>query len=70
MKKEVDELSQNIIPVSVEIADRWGRLMSANKLPPSDLMLAATAIEHGLTVITRNTADFEGSGASFHNPWK
>jgi len=45
-------------------------LMARTQLPPQDLLLAATALEHGLTVITRNVADFEGSGARFHNPWK
>lgn len=59
-----------ILPISVEIADRWGRLVSSTQLPPQDLMLAATAIEYDLTVITRNTADFKGSGARIHNPWK
>lgn len=59
-----------ILPVSLEIADRWGRLMSATQLPSQDLLLAATALEHDLTVVTRNTADFEGSGARIHNPWK
>ncbi len=59
-----------ILPISVEIADRWGRLMSATQLPSQDLLLAATALQHELTVITRNTADFEGSGARIHNPWK
>lgn len=64
------EFSQNILPVNVEIANRWGRLVSTAKLPSVDLLLAATALEHDLTVITRNTSDFEGSGARFHNPWK
>jgi predicted nucleic acid-binding protein len=59
-----------ILPISLAIADRWGRLLSSNQLPPQDLMLAATAIEHDLTVITRNTVDYEGSGARIHNPWK
>ena len=66
----VTEFSENILTVNVEIADRWGRLVSTAKLPSVDLLLAATALEHDLTVITRNTADFEGSGARFHNPWK
>ena len=59
-----------ILPVSVEIADRWGRLLSATQLSSQNLLLAATALEHGLTVVTRNVGDFEGSGARFHNPWK
>ena len=60
----------SILPVTVKIADCWGRLMSTTQLPAQDLLLAATALEHNLTVITRNTDDFEGSGARFHNPWK
>lgn len=59
-----------ILPISLDIADRWGRLMSATQLPSQDLLLAATALQHDLTVITRNTADFEGSGARIQNPWK
>ncbi len=64
------DFAENILPVSVEIADRWGQLLSTTQLPVQDLLLAATALEHNLTVITRNTVDFEGSGARFHNPWK
>ena len=60
----------NILPISIEIADRWGCLLSRTQLPPQDLLLAATALEYGLTVVTRNVSDFEGSGARFHNPWK
>lgn len=64
------EFETNVLPVTVEIADRWGRFVSTTQLPPQDLLLAATALEHDLTVITRNTAHFEGSGARIHNPWK
>jgi predicted nucleic acid-binding protein len=64
------DFAENILPVNVDIADRWGRLLSTTQLPVQDLLLAATALEHDLTVITRNTVDFEGSGARFHNPWK
>jgi len=65
-----EDFSESILPVSMEIADRWGRLMATSQLPPSDMLLAATALEYDLTVITRNTADFEGSGVRIHNPWK
>jgi predicted nucleic acid-binding protein len=64
------EYAANILPITTDIADRWGCLLSRTQLPPQDWMLAATALEHGLTVITRNVADFEGSGARFYNPWK
>jgi toxin FitB len=62
--------SNNILAVTVDIADRWGRLISQTRLPPQDLLLAATALEHDLTVITRNVADFESSEARVYNPWK
>ena len=62
--------SNNFLGVTVEIADRWGRLISQTRLPPQDLLLAATALEHDLTVITRNVMDFESSGARVYNPWK
>lgn len=64
------EFADCILPVNTAIADRWGRLLSTTQLPAQDLLLAATALEYGLTVITRNIADFEGSGARIHNPWK
>ncbi|MFT3991877.1 MAG: type II toxin-antitoxin system VapC family toxin [Luteolibacter sp.] len=64
------DFAESILPVTVQIADRWGRLMAATRLPGTDMLLAATALEHGLTVITRNVKDFEGSGVSLHNPWK
>ncbi len=66
----LQEYSDSVLPVTLEIADRWGRLLSTTQLPEKDLLLAATALEHGLTVVTRNVIDFEGSGARFHNPWK
>ncbi len=54
----------------VHVLEQWlGSLLSRTQLLPYDLILAATALEHGLTVITRNMADFVKSGASFYNPW-
>ncbi len=64
------KFAANILPVTIEIADHWGRLMSRAQLPINDSLLAATALAHDLTVVTRNVVDFEGSGARFHNPWK
>jgi predicted nucleic acid-binding protein len=61
---------RRILPVTKEIADRWGvidgtcqmRGMPANT---ADGMIAGTALEHGLTVVTRNVRDFAGSAFSF-----
>ncbi len=40
-----------------------------NPLSARDAMIAATAIEHGFTVVTRNTQDFVNTGVTFFNPW-
>jgi predicted nucleic acid-binding protein len=61
--------ADRILPVSIAIADRWGRLSPAQPLPVSDGLIAATGIEHKLTIVTRNTDDFARSGASTLNPF-
>ncbi len=58
-----------ILPVSDSIADRWGRMMAEQTLPVIDGLLAATALEHGLTVATRNIADFDSAGIALVNPF-
>jgi len=58
-----------ILPVTQEIADRWGRLNCPNTLPTTDSLIAATAIVHGLTAVTRNVDDFTRSGVTVLNPF-
>ena len=50
-----------ILPVDAAVADRWGRLLAqaGRPLPAIDSLLAATALAHGLTLITRNLRDFQ-----------
>jgi toxin FitB len=64
------EFASNILPVTLEIAERWGKLMAAHESHERDLLIAATALEHGLTVITCNASDFAGTGVRIVNPWK
>ena len=45
-------------------------LHGPNPQPLRDGLIAATALEHGLTVVTRNTADFQASGGRLRNPWQ
>jgi predicted nucleic acid-binding protein len=63
-----------ILPVTDSIADWWGVLdgqdqLKGTPLNTADGMIAATALEHGLTVVTRNLRDFAGLGAHLFNPW-
>ena len=58
-----------ILPVDVAVADRWGRLNASDPLPVIDGLLAATALVHGLTLVTRNTRDVERSGVQLLNPF-
>jgi len=61
--------AERILPITTEIADRWGRLSPSQSLPAVDGLLAATGLEHQLTIVTRNVADFQRSGASTLNPF-
>jgi predicted nucleic acid-binding protein len=49
---------------------RHGRRKKGVVIPPTDGLLAATALRHGLHVMTRNTKHFEASGALIIDPWQ
>lgn len=57
-----------ILPVDLPTARRWGRLSQATGRQDADLLIAATALEHGLTVVTRNVRHFEPTGVSVLDP--
>jgi predicted nucleic acid-binding protein len=59
-----------ILPVTHEIAERWGRLSATSPLAEVDGLLAATAIVHDLIVVTRNTRDFARTGVTLVNPFE
>jgi hypothetical protein len=58
-----------ILPVDIAVARRWGRLSQQIGNRGLDLAIAATALEHGLTVVTRNVSDFERTGVSVLDPF-
>jgi predicted nucleic acid-binding protein len=63
------DYADDILEVNDVIADRWGRLDASRTRPVIDGLLAATALEFGLTIATRNTKDFAGTGVKLVNPF-
>ena len=61
---------ERMLPVTVEIARAWGRLAHLRGHATADLLIAATAIVHDLTVVTRNVRHFDGTGAKILNPFE
>ena len=61
--------ADRVLPVTRDIAERWGRLSSPDPLPVMDGLLAATALVHGHTLVTRNKRDVERTGAAVLNPF-
>ncbi len=59
-----------VLPIDIPIARRWGRLSASLGHDSADLMIAATALEHGLTVVTRNVRHYEPTGVKILNPFE
>jgi predicted nucleic acid-binding protein len=62
------------LSVSEDVMFKWELLVDAGRkvgrtFSQPDLIIAATALHHGLTVVTRNTADFDQTGTPVFNPW-
>lgn len=58
-----------ILPVTIQIADIAAELQLRRTYPAIDVLIAATAIAHDLTLASRNTSDFAGTGVKLVNPW-
>ena len=61
--------ADRVLPVDVATARRWGRLSASVGNRDVDLLIAATALEHGLTVVTGNVRHFEPTGVPVLNPF-
>lgn len=59
-----------VLPVDTAVALQCARLRVPNRRSERDALIAATAIVHGMSVVTRNVSDFEGTGALLINPWE
>ncbi len=66
----IGRFEDRIIPIDVEIARRCAALHVPDPRPERDALIAATALVHGLTVVTRNAADFTPMGVTVLNPWQ
>jgi predicted nucleic acid-binding protein len=67
--------ASNLVPITRTIADRWGRLTiqakrKGNTLATADGLIAATAFEYDLTLVTRNRKDLEDLGLTILDPWQ
>jgi predicted nucleic acid-binding protein len=66
--------ADRILAIDQSVADRWGRiaakaLAAKSPLPVIDGLLAATALRHNLTLVTRNFRDVAATGVAVFNPW-
>lgn len=66
----IDRFADRILGIDTAVARRCVRLHVPDPRPERDALNAATALVHGLTVVTRNVADFEGLGVPLLNPWE
>ena len=74
LEKWLDNLSlqfaDHLLPVDQKISDQWGRLGSKQPAPVIDALLAATALTHNLTVVSRDERGFRNTGVRVLNPFK
>ncbi|MEM9777580.1 MAG: type II toxin-antitoxin system VapC family toxin [Chloroflexota bacterium] len=71
----IKNYGDNIIPINLDEAREWGKIMARSetigrRLPVADAFIAATASIHDLTLVTRNVSDFEAVGLKLLNPWE
>lgn len=64
------EFSERTLPIDTAVAQRCARLHVPDRRGERDALIAATALVHGMTVVTRNVADFKPTGVTIANPWE
>lgn len=69
LKSVLHGFGERLLTVDRDVADVWGSMTVRRTLPLVDGLLAATAVAHDLTLVTRNTKDIEDCGARLLNPW-
>ena len=63
------EFAERTLPIDTAVAQRCARLHVPDKRGERDALIAATALVHGMAVVTRNVADFKPTGVVTVNPW-
>lgn len=63
------EFTGRVLPVDTAVAQRCAKLHVPDRCSDRDALIAATALVHGMTVVTRNVADFVATGVTLFNPW-
>jgi len=66
----LSEFADAILPVDADVAQLWGRLRAPHHENALDKQIAATALLYDLTRVTRNAADFAGTGARLFDPFR
>ena len=64
-----ESFQDRVLPVDMHVAERWGRLEGPGPIPTVDGLLAATALVHGHTLVTRNVRDVERTGVAYLDPF-
>jgi predicted nucleic acid-binding protein len=66
----LSDFEGRILSIDIAVARRCAALHVPDPLPDRDALIAATALVHGMTVVTRDVADFERTGVALLNPWE
>jgi predicted nucleic acid-binding protein len=69
VSRTIGVFGERVLPVDLHVAEIWARLMVPRSRPPVDTLIAATALAHGLTLVTRNLSDFKDTGVALLDPW-
>jgi toxin FitB len=69
LERSLDVYGDRVLPVTTSISRRWGRLSAQLGRNDVDLLIASTALEHGLMIVTRNVRHFTPTGVSVENPF-
>ncbi|MYN44864.1 PIN domain-containing protein [Pseudoduganella sp. FT93W] len=69
-KQVLPEFAERTLPVDTAVAQRCARLHVPDKRGERDALIAATALVHSMTLVTRNVTDFQAMGVTLINPWE